>query len=86
VCNLDRLAAAVPHLRATWRAIIPSVVALIFMYVGASTLLMHGSAQWSRARNEAKLMALIPEEAAPDGEEGGKAAEFVPPPPSVPNV
>ncbi|GBF94762.1 hypothetical protein Rsub_07645 [Raphidocelis subcapitata] len=89
VCNLDRLASAVPHLRTAWRAVIPSVIALVFMYVGASFLLMHGSAQWSRTRNEAKLMARIPAEAAAAAaadEEAAKAAEFVPPPHAVPNV
>jgi hypothetical protein len=61
---MDRVQAALPFLNRAWKAIIPSVIALIFMYIGASWLLMHGAAQWARTRSEAKLMARIPGAAA----------------------
>lgn len=61
---MDRVEAALPHLNTAWRNIIPSVIALIFMYIGASWLLMHGASQWARTRSEAKLMGRIPGAAA----------------------
>lgn len=64
VCNLDRIGAAIPHLRTAWENIIPAVLALVFMYIGASWLLLHGAAQWARTRTEAKLMGRIPGAAA----------------------
>lgn len=60
LCNLDRAQASIPYLRKAWQSVIPAVIALVFMYIGASWLLMHGAAQWARTRNEAKLMARIP--------------------------
>ena len=90
LCNLDRVAAALPHLNRAWRAALPAVGALFFMYAGATWLLLHGASQWARTRNEAKLMARIPgaaaaaaeNAAAKAGGSGGGGGGFVAPPPA----
>jgi hypothetical protein len=64
VCNLDKIEAAIPYFRSSWQALFPAVAALVFMYMGASWLLMHGAAQWARTRTEVKLMGRIPGAAA----------------------
>lgn len=78
VCNLDRMEAALPYTRKAWQSILPAIVALIFMYIGASWLLMHGAAQWARTRNEAKLMTRIPAAAAAAAAAAGPSAPVSP--------